>query len=48
MSIFLLKGFFDSLPQELYEAATIDGANEMQIFRMISLPMVKPILAVSA
>ena len=25
-SIFLLKGFFDSLPQELYEAAEIDGA----------------------
>jgi ABC-type glycerol-3-phosphate transport system permease component len=48
MSIFLLKGFFDSLPQELYEAATIDGAREMQIFRIISLPLVKPILAVSA
>lgn len=48
MSIFLLKGFFDSLPQELYEAATIDGASEMQIFRVISLPLVKPILAVSA
>ena len=27
-SIFLLKGFFDSLPRELYEAAEIDGANE--------------------
>ena len=48
MSIFLLKGFFDSLPQELYEAATIDGARDMQIFRIISLPLVKPILAVSA
>jgi multiple sugar transport system permease protein len=48
MAIFLLKGFFDSLPQELYEAATIDGASEMQIFRIISLPLVKPILAVNA
>ncbi len=47
MSIFLLKGFFDSLPSELYEAATIDGANEMQIFFRVSLPLVKPILAVS-
>ena len=47
MSIFLLKGFFDSLPQELYEAATIDGAKEIQIFWRISLPLVKPILAVS-
>ncbi len=47
MSIFLLKGFFDSLPSELYEAATIDGATEIQIFYRISLPLVKPILAVS-
>lgn len=48
MSIFLLKGFFDSLPQELYDAATIDGAPEWRIFLNISLPLVKPILAVGA
>jgi ABC-type glycerol-3-phosphate transport system permease component len=48
MGIFILKGFFDSLPQELYEAATIDGAREWQIFFNISLPMVTPILAVNA
>jgi multiple sugar transport system permease protein len=47
MTIFLLKGFFDSLPRELYEAATIDGAGEWTIFTVISLPLVKPILAVS-
>ncbi len=47
MTIFLLKGFFDSLPKELYEAATIDGAPEWQVFLQISLPLVKPILAVS-
>lgn len=46
LSIFLLKGFFDSLPQELFEAATIDGASESQIFLRIALPLVKPILAV--
>lgn len=46
MTIFLLKGFFDSLPQELYEAATIDGAPEWTVFLRISLPLVKPILAV--
>ena len=44
-SIFLLKCFFDSLPQELYEAAEIDGASEAQVFRMVALPMLKPILA---
>lgn len=48
MTIFLLKGFFDSLPQDLFEAATIDGAGEWRIFFSVSLPLVKPILAVSA
>jgi ABC-type glycerol-3-phosphate transport system permease component len=47
-SIFLLKGFFDSLPQELYEAATIDGASEIRTFLTITLPLSAPILAVIA
>jgi ABC-type glycerol-3-phosphate transport system permease component len=48
MGIFLLKGYFDSLPKELYEAGMIDGATEFQMFRTITLPMAKPILAVIA
>ena len=44
-SIFLLKCFFDSLPKELYEAADIDGAGELQCFRLVALPLIKPILA---
>lgn len=48
MAIFMLKGFFDSLPPELYEAATIDGAKEHQIFLIITLPLMKPILAINA
>ncbi len=48
MSIFILKGFFDGLPRELYEAATVDGAKEWQIFLRITLPMTTPILAVNA
>ena len=47
-SIFLLKGFFDSIPAELYEAADIDGAGEFRKFYAIALPMSKPILAVIA
>jgi len=47
-SIFLLKGFFDSLPKELYEAADIDGAGEWQIFWGITMNLSKPILAVIA
>ncbi|MHB0997880.1 MAG: carbohydrate ABC transporter permease [Armatimonadota bacterium] len=47
-SIFLLKGFFDSLPKELYEAGIIDGASEMHMFRKITIPLSKPIFAVIA
>lgn len=47
-SIFLLKGFFDSLPRELYEAADIDGASEWQIFWGFTMNLSKPILAVIA
>ncbi len=47
-SIFLLKGFFDSLPKELYEAASIDGASETRMFFTITLSLSKPILAVLA
>lgn len=46
--IFLLKGFFDSLPRELYESATIDGASEARIFFQITMALSKPILAVVA
>lgn len=47
-SIFLLKGFFDSLPRELYESAEIDGAGEFRIFWQITMSLSKPILAVIA
>jgi ABC-type glycerol-3-phosphate transport system permease component len=47
-AIFLLKGFFDSLPRELYEAADIDGAGEWQKFWLITMNLSKPILAVIA
>jgi multiple sugar transport system permease protein len=46
-SIFLLKGFFDSLPQELYEAALIDGAGEFTLFTRITIPLSMPIIAVT-
>ena len=46
--IFLLKGFFDSLPRDLYEAADIDGAGEWTKFWTITMSLSKPILAVIA
>jgi multiple sugar transport system permease protein len=42
--IFLLKGFFDSLPQELFEAGQIDGAKESTMMMRIALPLSKPVL----
>jgi multiple sugar transport system permease protein len=47
-SIFLLKGFFDSLPKELYEAAELDGASEWTMFWIITMNLSRPILAVIA
>jgi len=44
-SIFLLKGMFDGLPQDLYEAASLDGASEFVIFWRVTMPLVKPFLA---
>ena len=46
--ICLLKGFFDSLPQELYEAADLDGASEWTKFWSFTMALSKPILAVLA
>lgn len=42
--IFLLKGFFDSLPLELYEAGQLDGAKEFTMLRKITLPLSRPVL----
>ena len=45
--VWLIKGFFDSVPISLDEAAKIDGAGHAQTFFRVILPLVRPILAVS-
>ncbi|NYG56605.1 sugar ABC transporter permease [Nocardioides perillae] len=45
--VWLIKGFFDSVPRSLDEAAMMDGASHVQTFFRIILPLVRPILAVS-
>lgn len=47
-TIFLLKGFFDSLPREVYESAQLDGAGEFRMFWQFTLGLSTPILAVTA
>ena len=42
------KGYFDSIPYTIHEAATIDGASQLQIFTKITLPLSKPMLVYTA
>ncbi|CAB4659874.1 MAG: ABC transporter permease subunit [Actinobacteria bacterium] len=46
VNIWLLKGFVDSIPAELDEAAKIDGASPVQTYWLIFLPLATPVLAV--
>jgi multiple sugar transport system permease protein len=46
--IFLMTQFYRTLPEELSEAARVDGAGEWRIFRQILLPLSKPALATCA
>lgn len=44
-AVFLMRQFIRGLPDELFDAARIDGASEWRIFTRIVLPLTKPILA---
>jgi multiple sugar transport system permease protein len=48
VGLFLVKQFVDQVPNELLEAAKIDGANDYQIFFHVVLPIIKPALATVA
>ena len=46
--VWTLKGYLDTIPRELDEAARLDGASNWQIFTRIILPLARPALAVTA
>ena len=46
--VWMLKGYFDTIPRDLEEAALIDGASPATIFWRIVLPLAKPAVAVTA
>jgi multiple sugar transport system permease protein len=46
--VFLMRGFFEGIPDELFDAARIDGVSEFGLFWRIGLPLVKPALAALA
>ncbi len=48
MNTLLMKGYYDSIPRELDESAKIDGATHFQVFKQILIPLVKPMIAVTA
>jgi len=48
LAIFLLKVYLDALPEELFEAAHIDGAGDGRVFRQLALPLLRPGLATVA
>lgn len=43
--VFVLRSFFQDLPESIFESARIDGAGEMRVFLQIALPLSKPALA---
>ena len=46
VNIWMIKGYFDTVPASMEESARIDGASQFQIFVRILLPMSAPIFAV--
>lgn len=48
VGLFLIKQFIDQIPDEMLEAAVMDGANDFQIYWKVILPMIKPAIATVA
>jgi arabinogalactan oligomer / maltooligosaccharide transport system permease protein len=46
INVWLMKGFFDSVPREIDESAMVDGATHWQAFWLLIFPLVRPILIV--
>jgi arabinogalactan oligomer/maltooligosaccharide transport system permease protein len=46
INIWLMKGFFDTIPRDIDESAMVDGATHWQIFTKLLLPLLRPILIV--
>jgi arabinogalactan oligomer/maltooligosaccharide transport system permease protein len=48
MGFLVQKGFFDTIPTAIYEAAKIDGASDLKVFRSVTLPLSKPMVVYTA
>lgn len=47
-NMLIMKTYFQEMPEELWESAEIDGANDLQIFFRLVLPLARPVVAVVA
>jgi arabinogalactan oligomer/maltooligosaccharide transport system permease protein len=47
-SVWMLKGYFDTIPRDLEEAAIIDGASPVRVFTSVVLPLAMPAVAITA
>jgi ABC-type glycerol-3-phosphate transport system permease component len=47
-AIFLFRGYFASLPEELFEAARLDGASELRVLRSLAVPLSMPMIGTVA
>lgn len=48
MGFLVQKGFFDTIPGTIYDAATLDGATDLRVFVSITLPLSKPMIVYTA
>ncbi|NOZ27518.1 MAG: carbohydrate ABC transporter permease [Chloroflexi bacterium] len=48
LSTWLMRTYFQSIPAELFEAARIDGASDLHVFRLVAVPLARPMLATIA
>ena len=48
MGFLVQKGFFDTIPGTIYDAATLDGANDLRVFISITIPLAKPMIVYTA
>jgi ABC-type glycerol-3-phosphate transport system permease component len=48
VGLFLIKQFIDQIPRDLIEASRVDGANNLQIYWYVILPLIKPAIATIA
>lgn len=47
-AVWMIKGFIDSLPRQIEEAAVVDGCNQLQLLSRVTLPLVMPGIITSA